>query len=254
MLALYFSGTGNTKFIAELFGKYMNADCYSIEDDVDFLKLISAEDTIAFCYPVYGSRVPRIMREFVAKNIKFLKGKQIIIFCTQLIFSGDGARAFTDMFPQGYIKVIYAEHFFMPNNVSNLFFLSIGNEKDIAKCTALAEKKMSKVCGDIMSKVIKRRGFNPVSRGLGLIQGVFITKFEEAIRSSVRIRDNCTQCRLCVEICPMKNLVNGDNRITDSQNCTGCYRCINRCPQKAITVLFKSKPKRQYIYIKRGSL
>ena len=68
MVMLYFSGTGNSKYIAELFCKHMNAEFYSIEETIDFDKLIVSEEVIGFCYPVYGSRVPRIMREFAKRQ------------------------------------------------------------------------------------------------------------------------------------------------------------------------------------------
>jgi hypothetical protein len=42
-----------------------------------------------------------------------------LFFCTQIILSGDGARTFIDLFPRGYIEVLYAEHFFIPKNVTN---------------------------------------------------------------------------------------------------------------------------------------
>jgi len=66
MLAIYFSGTGNTKFVANLFEKKIDAKCLSIEDDIDFDAEIRAASLIAVCYPVYGSRVPLIMRKFIA--------------------------------------------------------------------------------------------------------------------------------------------------------------------------------------------
>jgi len=33
MLTLYFSGTGNTEYVAKLFSQKMSAKCFSIEDD-----------------------------------------------------------------------------------------------------------------------------------------------------------------------------------------------------------------------------
>jgi flavodoxin len=69
MIMLYFSGTGNSKYIAELFCQYINCKTYSIEDKTDFQHLIDSEEIIGFCYPIYGSREPKIMREFVNKNI-----------------------------------------------------------------------------------------------------------------------------------------------------------------------------------------
>ena len=138
MLMLYFSGTGNSKYIAELFCNGMTAlnspaECHSIEEKIDFGRLMTLHEVIAFCYPIYGSRVPRIMREFVQRQMEFLKDKKIIIFCTQLIFSGDGARVFTDIFPRNYLQVIYAEHFLMPNNVNNLFILPLDSESRIKR-------------------------------------------------------------------------------------------------------------------------
>ena len=72
MVMLYFSGTGNSKYIAERFSRNMNAMCHSIEDKIDFEQLLSSEDTVGFCYPVYGSRVPRLLREFTVKHMEAL--------------------------------------------------------------------------------------------------------------------------------------------------------------------------------------
>ncbi len=69
MLTLYFSGTGNTKYIAEKFAENMQADCHSIEEEIDFASLISAADTIAICYPIYGSCVPEIKRLLATQTV-----------------------------------------------------------------------------------------------------------------------------------------------------------------------------------------
>jgi ferredoxin len=246
MLMLYFSGTGNSKYIAEAFSRHMEAKCHSIEEQLDFAKMIASEETIAFCYPIFGSRVPRIMREFVARHIESLKNKKVVIFCTQMMFSGDGARVFTDMFPHGYVEVIYAEHFFMPNNVNNLFFLPLASKKRTEKYIKASDKKMQKVCQNISAGIVKKRGFNIMSRGLGLIQGVFVPSWEKKLRGTVSIDNDCTKCGLCLDICPMQNFERQDEKIVPKNNCTLCYRCINKCPQKAIHVFFKAKVKRQY--------
>jgi len=250
MLMLYFSGTGNSKYVAELFASEMNAACHSIEESVDFGLMISESDRIAFCYPVYMSRVPRIMREFVSRHLGVLKGKKVIIFCTQLILSGDGARSFAALFPNNYVEVIYAEHFFMPNNVNNVPILPMPSEKTIASCINSAKRKMAKVCADIRQGKVKKRGFNPLSRLLGLPQGVFMSKTEQLANKSIRVDADCTVCGLCVKICPTNNLAVNEGKIIHNHNCTMCYRCINKCPKMAISVLFQGKVKKQYRGIK----
>jgi NAD-dependent dihydropyrimidine dehydrogenase PreA subunit len=254
---LFFSGTGNTEYIANLFSGKMGGKCFSIETEADLSGEIEAHDTITFCYPIYGSRVPRIMREFVIKHMADLTGKKLIIFVTQMIFSGDGARVFTDMFWEGAIEVIYAEHFNMPNNICNTPMLRHASNRKIERYKRKADTKMTRVCQDIKAGVVKKRGFNRFSQIIGSVQGKAWQgdskeaypsggSLEQKAKSGIKIHADCTACKLCVEICPMKNFASHHNEIRQQGNCTACYRCVNRCPQKAITLLFHSRPKWQY--------
>jgi len=258
MLTLYFSGTGNTKYIADLFSGKMNASCISIEAEVDFMAEIMEHDTLAFCYPIYNSRVPRIMREFVHRHMAGLVGKKLVILVTQMLFSGDGARVFTDMFEDGAVEVIYAEHFNMQQNMGNIPVLSrlfAPGEKAQKRYIKKTGIKMDIVCSNLKNGIIVRRGFSEGSKILGYIQGKPWQKdtkeftshrLEKKVQDGLRINHDCTACNLCVKICPMKNLINQEGRVRHLGNCTVCYRCVNRCPQKAITVYIHAKPRWQY--------
>ena len=257
MLTLYFSATGNSEYIAQNFSRRMDAKCLSIEEDADFASEINASDTIAFCYPVYGSRVPRIMREFVARYMGDLQGKKIIIFATQMLFSGDGARVFADMFGDGSIEVIYAEHFKMPNNMGNLLIFPKPSDKAIKRCFKKADAKMAQICNDIKNGIVKKRGFAKFSQFIGNMQGkawqgdsrkIAPSEFsaEHKAKNSVKIHEGCTVCDVCVHCCPMKNLANENGAIVQMGNCTLCYRCVNMCPNKAITSLVHIRPRWQY--------
>ena len=260
MLTIYFSGTGNTKYIAELFSQNMDINCLSIEEEFNFSDKLNAHDTIVFCYPIYGSRVPRIMREFVTKHMSAIIGKKIIILVTQMMFSGDGARVFTDMFSDGSIDVIYAEHFNMPNNICNFPLLKKPSDKKMQKCFNKVNVKMEQVCQNIKDGIVIKRGFSQFSQALGYIQGKSWqgdskknddlqckVTIEQKAKSGVKINEDCTVCNLCIYTCPTGNLESIQNEIKQKGNCTVCYRCVNRCPRKAITVMmFHRKPKWQY--------
>ncbi|MCL2664564.1 MAG: EFR1 family ferrodoxin [Defluviitaleaceae bacterium] len=256
-LVIYFSGTGNTKYIAELFATKTAGTCHSIEEKIDFEMELASHKTIAFCYPIYGSRAPYIMRRFASRHSDALKDKDVIIFVNQMIFSGDGARVFCDLFPKKHFKVIYADHFFMPNNVGNLFFLPKQSQKTIKKFFLRAEKKMLRVCKNIENGKIKKRGFSAASRFLGNIQGflwqgrsknVFPAKFsmERRAMSRVKIFSNCSRCGLCIKKCPMDNLLLTNGSVAQRGSCTVCYRCINLCPKKAVAIFFSGRPRWQY--------
>jgi len=242
MLILYFSGTGNSRYIAERFGEKLGGVCHCIEEDLDFVALINAHDQIAVCYPIYGSRVPRIMREFAVRHTDAFKGKQLIIFATQLLFSGDGARVFTDLFPKHHVQVIYSTHFLMPNNVCNFSFLWQTSPRRTKNMLAQAEKKLTQACDDLQADRVKLRGFSGFSRFLGNMQGKAWPKIEARAQRDLRCHANCNTCGLCVQICPMQNLEILHGKLTHHNNCTLCFRCINACPKQAITIMFHKTP------------
>lgn len=250
MLILYFSGTGNSKYIAQGFASRMKADCQSIEEDLDFDRLILKSGPLAVCYPVYASCVPRIMREFVDKHKKAIQGRPLIILCTQMMFSGDGARAFARLLPGCEKHVIYAEHFNMPNNICNFFLFPVRDQERIRK-TKAADKKLDLVCRQIKKGVVKRRGFHPYSSLLGKMQNVGFPEMEEKYRGSFIADKSCIGCGICVSCCPMHNLELKKNGVLQKNNCTLCYRCVNLCPKQAATVMLHAKPKRQYKGIKK---
>ena len=246
MITLYFSGTGNTKYIARRFAAKMVCKCLSIEDAADFAAEIRAHDIIAFAYPNHSSRAPRFMREFAVRHARQLRGKKLVILVTQWIFSGDGARSFTDLFERGHVKVIYAEHFNMPNNVCNIMIPETSSRK-IREYVRRAEAKLGRTCREIRAGIVRRRGFGRISRFLGKFQGVpWLAGIERWAGSNVRVSADCTSCTLCVRICPTGNLQMRGGKVTHRNNCTLCYRCVNRCPARAITVMFHRRPPWQY--------
>jgi len=262
MLTIYFSGTGNTAFVAQNFSEKIGATCINIEDDADFAALFAAHDKIAVFYPVYGSRVPLIMRRFSNKYEAYFAGKKVVIIVTQMLFSGDGARVFTDLFPPGHFDVIYAEHLMMPNNVSNFVILPKTSDKRVKKHFKRAENKINAICDNINKKVVKLRGFSRASKLLGSVQGkawqgansnIEPSKrsMEHKAKSSVRVAKHCTTCGLCVKECPMNNLEINENSLLHKNNCTVCYRCVNLCPQRSVTVFFHNMPRWQYKGLRR---
>ena len=250
---LYFSGTGNSKYISEKFVKVMEEnynqkfEVHSIEEKLDFGNLISKSDMVGFCYPIYGSTIPKIMRDFVSQYKNFLNGKKLIIFCTQLLFSGDGARSLTDLIKDINVKVVLAEHFCMPNNVCNFSLLSIKNGEELRKKIGRADKRLYKACYNLYSNKRKLRGFNPFSHFLGLFQRPGFLKVEEGMRNKINIDEKkCISCGLCVRECPTGNLYMDDGKVRYKDLCTLCYRCVNHCPEKAITVWLSRGVVKQY--------
>ena len=95
-LYLYFSGTGNTKYVVKQFvDRYEQSTDYTIqsieEQGVNFSNLIEEAKLVIIAYPIHEGLLPHIMNEFLIKYKEHFRNKDIISICTQLIFSGDGA-------------------------------------------------------------------------------------------------------------------------------------------------------------------
>lgn len=153
-MIFYFSGTGNSRYIARQFAARMGMGCHSIEETLNFESLIASAEVVGFCYPTYGGCVPRVMRDFAAAHKTALADKKLILFCTQMMFSGDGARAFTDLLPGSEARVVYAEHFNMPNNICNFWLFPIreGGAAAGAKRRKKSWTAFVRICSKALSK------------------------------------------------------------------------------------------------------
>lgn len=92
MIGIYFSGTGNSRHALEVFLRNYDsgARAYSIEDP-RAPERIKGDRDIAFCYPVQYSDIPKILKDFVDRNARLWKGKNVFVIATMAMFSGDGA-------------------------------------------------------------------------------------------------------------------------------------------------------------------
>ena len=89
-MIFYFSGTGNTRWVAEQIAKGIGEALVSIPDMIregrNEFELREGE-RIGFCFPTHGWQVPRICRNFIRQLS--LKNKTSTTFCWGLTTCGD---------------------------------------------------------------------------------------------------------------------------------------------------------------------
>lgn len=125
--AYYFTGTGNTRYVTEKLCGYLQ-DRYDTETfDVTKTASVSSADLLLFAFPVYGSSPPKPMVRFVLNNAQKIRGQECIVIATQYKFSGDGAASLGRLLEKTGAKVSFAEHFNMPNNLSDCAMFKIRN-------------------------------------------------------------------------------------------------------------------------------
>jgi ferredoxin len=241
MIGIYFSGTGNSRYAAELFCREYDKDAiaYTIEDD-DVLKAVNSADVIVFSYPVQFSTVPKIMRDFVTNNKELWRNKKIFVIATMGLFSGDGAGMLGRLLESYGAEVIGGLHLKMPDSIADEKALKRPLEKN-KELVIQAEQKI-KEC------VRQLKEGHPPLEGMGLLyrlagffgQRLYFGHKTKKYSSKLKIdKEKCIGCGKCEKLCPMENIVIVGQKAVSGDRCTMCYRCINKCPEQAITLLGK---------------
>ncbi|UNC91087.1 EFR1 family ferrodoxin [Candidatus Contubernalis alkaliaceticus] len=245
----YFSGTGNTWWVSETFVRIFNekgitASAYSVEkiNGSRAGRIISESDLVGFGFPTHGSDLPFIMKEFF-QELPPVKNKRTFIFCTQWMWSGDGARVAEEFLDEKQFNIFWAEHFFMPSNVcvSVTRFLPYTNDRmKISKTLAKTEKRIRGFIHKIMNERPFRRGFNRISEASGAFQRVPFRRFFERLRDDIFYEKSlCIRCRKCARLCPSGNLIFEGKELKTKGICILCLRCYSFCPVSAITYMNK---------------
>ena len=241
MVGIYFSGTGNSRYAAELFCNEYDetAKAFSIEDD-NVIEAVKNEDMLVFAYPVQYSTVPKILRDFIISNKEVWKDKKIFIIATQGLFSGDGAGIMGRILQKYGAEILGGLHLKMPDSISDEKILKRSLEKNRELVNA-AEQKIRKAVSHLKSG-------NPTQEGIGVLyrmagffgQRLYFGHKTKNYSDKLRIdEDKCIGCGKCEKLCPMNNIKVVDKKVVQKNQNNMCYRCINNFPMQAITLLGK---------------
>ena len=250
IVIFFFSGTGNTwwcaeRLAAELTEHGVPSRALSIEanDSPAVKRSVDAADLVGLGWPVYGSDLPEPMKEFINSVLPHGGGREVFTFCTQLLFSGNGARVYEKELAARGWTIRWSAHLLMPNNIS-VALSPLRYSSDPADHLRRLEgtgRRIHRFAGAISAgrRFSQGRGWWPAL--LGAMQLRPFRKWFPRLRDDVSIDPAvCTLCGRCVQICPSGNLVMEDGRVATCGVCVLCVRCYNFCPVQA--VLYRGRP------------
>lgn len=241
MLGLYFSGTGNSRYALEVFlGKYdAAAKAYAIEDK-KIAEYIKNDKEIVFSYSVQYSNIPKMLKDFIDRNLHLWRGKKVFVIATMGLFSGDGAGILARRLHRYGAQITGGLHLKMPDSIADEKALKRSAEKN-KELVRAAEKKIDKAVRGMKSGKPPQEGIGLLYRLAGLFgQRLYFYNKTKRYTDKIKIdRQKCIGCGKCVGLCPMDNLSIDRDLVRAGDQCTMCYRCINTCPKQAITLLGK---------------
>ena len=240
ILIMQFSGTGNTYLISKmiqdnLINKNHIVDLYPIEKITDVNSLKKAYDMIGIGYPIYGSDTPKIVNDLI-EELSSKDCNKAFIYCTQLMYSGDGAAYVAKKLKiKGFI-IRQLAHFNMPNNITD-FLRFFSNKHNYKRLNKRKQRQVKRFVKKIDENKKSLKGMNFISNLLGLVQRIPFQKYEKSIYDhSIKIENSCILCKKCIDLCPVDNFKVEDNKLVENNRCILCYRCINHCPTNSLHI------------------
>ena len=242
-MVLYFSGTGNSRYVAKKIAEISDDEIVSIGQKIkehDYSS-VKSEKPFVFVGPVYAGRLPRIMDDYIRKTT-FIGEKKVYFI---------GTCAATP-----WVTVQYVEKLCSEKNFSLLGFQSVvmpqgylagGGTQPKAvndKVLAEAEPKIAAIAKTILDKQIlpkEQPGKAIMSKVLNPIMYSMMISAK-----GFRVTEKCNGCGKCEQRCPLNNVKLVDGKPVWGKDCTHCMACISGCPREAVEYGKKTVGKPRY--------
>ena len=236
----YFSGTGNTAFVASEFQENykktkIDVDLFSIET-IDTTTSQGKYTFLMIGFPTYAFYPPQIVIDFV-KNLPEVKDKPVILFATGGGSAGASFNVLEKILRKKHYNVISNFLYIMPDNVYFMFGKDTDKDEQIDLAITSTKEKIKKDFDFIISGKSKFIKSNILSSIMSNIVKFFFDIGQKNTKNRwFWDKKECVMCGLCEKNCPTKNITmkKEKGKIIWGNNCMFCTRCYNFCPRKAI--------------------
>lgn len=233
----YFSGTGNSKWIAEQLAEKTGdaaVDLVSLRE----LPQPDSKERVGLVFPVYAWAVPEPVRNFV-KQLPHTAGFAYGV-CTCGSEAGLAMKQLDRLYPlQSAYSVV------MPSNY--IVGADIEPPEVIRQKLAAAAKTVEQMAEEIIAQKSTRR---VLEGGFAFLKSSLAAKgFERFARTTKPffVTENCIGCGLCARLCPCKTITLAEGKPVWGEACYQCLACIHHCPRKAIEYGDKTAKRGRYV-------
>lgn len=244
-MILYFSGTGNSAFIAKQMAAKLDDECLDLFErirDQDASRIHSDTPWI-ITVPTYAWRIPRIVEEWLMKSE--LSGNQNIYF---IMTCGGSIGNASKWLKKTCLRLGMTYHgcaqILMPEN-----YIALYEAPDEGEAHAIIAESLTQL-NEITRRIkegqdLDESAVNVMDRvRSGLINPLFYPLMVKP--NKFYVKENCNSCGKCVAVCPMKNIRLQEGHPIWGTSCTHCMACICRCPMEAIEYGNHTKGLRRY--------
>lgn len=244
-MVLYFSGTGNSRYVARRVAQRLGDSLFSINDRVKAgdTSPVETGGRLVIVTPTYAWRIPRVVRDWLVKT-PLVGAEQVWFVMTCGSETGNAARYNRALCVEKGLAYMGTAQVVMPENYIAMFDAPQADEA--RQIVARAEPSIDRAAACIAeNRALPTPRSNLYDRAMsGPVNPVFYAVCVKA--KAFTASDDCTGCGRCAQLCPMNNITLHDGRPRWGDHCTHCMACICYCPAQAIEYGKKSLGKPRY--------
>lgn len=245
-MVLYFSGTGNSGYIAKRTAEILGDETLDLFERIrnkNYSPIYCDRMRAVICAPTYAWRIPHILTDYLKKTpIENCKGIYFLMTCGDDI--GNAEKYLKKLCLEMKKDYMGCAYFRMPENYIAMF--TAPNDEQAGRIIAKSEDKITETAEAIArSERLPKVGVNTVGR---LKSGIVNTAFYAFCVKSKPFyaTEKCISCGKCEKLCPLANITMADGKPVWGKECTHCMACICKCPAEAIEYGNKSQGKNRY--------
>ena len=247
-MIFYFSGVGNSAWVANRLALHLNDKVLSIADEINksMKYALQKGEKVGFVFPVYGWEPPKIVLEFISR-IQMDMPDYLYFVCTCGDDVGKTPKVFVSSILKRKWKCDSGFSVTMPDTYVCLPGFDVDDEPTLKLKKANAKARVDYIAGQI-SKGIRMSRFDCYEGPFPYLKTYVLGGLFRAFLMSpkpFKAMDMCTSCGICAKKCPVHN-IHVEGKPHWGANCTMCLACYHACPHHAIEYGKRTKGKGQY--------
>lgn len=249
----YFSGTGNSYYVASQISQKLNAPMKPIIPFLNKDNIASGAKTIGFIFPIYDFKAPKIVDDFITK-LKTPEHTYFFAICTYGVMPLNTMKKIEKTLHLKNKKLSAGFTVKMPHN--GLGYSKIPVEKQKKMFTDF-ETKSESIVQYVQSQkhgLIEKNSYLDYLLLIGILirmMSKIIPMLAQALKKGwdslgFYADEKCNSCGICTMICPVENIKMIDNKPCWNDNCLNCFACIHWCPEQSIQIANLTKNMQRY--------